>query len=137
MFAIGNWAKIEMFAKSPFLFAKSAIFGKHVCNSIRFFYAFLNIMGYVSGRIPDQRSYKRKNSGPSKKLDFTLFFASVKGFEPPAFRLGGERSIQLSYTDKSCRHNRRHGYFNIHSVKKQLFDERSFPPFPPFPAFCK
>ena len=51
--------------------------------------------------------------------------------------LGGERSIQLSYTDKSCRHNRRHGYFNIHSVKKQLFDERSFPPFPPFPAFCK
>ena len=88
-----------MFAKRPFLFAKSAIFGKHVCNSIRFFYAFLNIMGYVCGRIPDQRSYKRKNSVPSKKLDFTLFFASVKGFEPPAFRLGGERSILLSYTD--------------------------------------
>jgi len=88
MFAIENRAKNEMFAKRPFLFAKSAIFGKHVCNNICFFYAFLNIMGYVSGRIPDQRSYKRKNSGPSKKLDFTLFFASVKGFEPPAFRLG-------------------------------------------------
>ena len=99
MFAIGNRAKYEMFAKRPFLFAKSAIFGKHVCNRICFFYAFLNIMGYVCGRIPDQRSYKRKNSVPSKKLDFTLFFASVKGFEPPAFRLGGERSILLSYTD--------------------------------------
>ena len=60
----------------------------HVCNRIWFFYAFLNIMGYVSGRIPDQRSHKIKNSVPSKKLDFTLFFASVKGFEPPAFRLG-------------------------------------------------
>ena len=71
----------------------------YVCNNICFFYAFLNIMGYVSGRISDQRSYKRKNSGPSKKLDFTLFFTSVKGFEPPAFRLGGERSILLSYTD--------------------------------------
>ena len=71
----------------------------HVCNRIWFFYAFLNIMGYVSGRIPDQRSHKIKNSVPSKKLDFTLFFASVKGFEPPAFRLGGERSILLSYTD--------------------------------------
>ena len=88
-----------MFAKRPFLFAKSAIFGKHVCNNICFFYAFLNIMGYVNGRIPDQRSHKIKNSVPSKKLDFTLFSASVKGFEPPAFRLGGERSILLSYTD--------------------------------------
>ena len=42
---------------------------------------------------------QNKKQRSIKKLDFTLFFASVKGFEPPAFRLGGERSILLSYTD--------------------------------------
>ena len=31
---------------------------------------------------------------------FELFLTSVRGFEPPAYRLGGGRSILLSYTDK-------------------------------------
>ena len=29
----------------------------------------------------------------------SAFLASWKGFEPPACRLGGDRSIQLSYQD--------------------------------------
>lgn len=29
--------------------------------------------------------------------------ASLGGFEPPTFRLGGECSIQLSYKDKSAK----------------------------------
>lgn len=70
----------------------------HVCNRIWFFYAFLNIMGYVSGRIPDQRSHKIKNSVPSKKLDFTLFFASVKGFEPPGLSLRSLSGARLHRT---------------------------------------
>ena len=32
-------------------------------------------------------------------MEFRVFLASTKGFEPPACRLGGGRSIQLSYVD--------------------------------------
>ena len=45
--------------------------------------------------------FLRKNKKTPEALDFTGFsggvLASQKGVEPPTFRLGGERSIQLSY----------------------------------------
>ena len=80
--------KLKCLQKGRFCLQNPRFLANMFATAFVFFYAFLNIMGYVSGRIPDQRSYKIKNSVPSKKLDFTLFFASVKGFEPPAFRLG-------------------------------------------------
>ena len=42
---------------------------------------------------------KKARNNP-KNAVFRAIFASVRGFEPPAYRLGGGRSILLSYTDK-------------------------------------
>ena len=36
-----------------------------------------------------------------KSMFSAMFSASLRGFEPPAYRLGGGRSIQLSYSDIS------------------------------------
>lgn len=48
----------------------------------------------------DSKALKIRNA---ENLDFTrlsaLFVASLPGFEPGAFRLGGEPSIQLRYKD--------------------------------------
>ena len=42
----------------------------------------------------------KKRRKPLILLGFPAkFLASQKGVEPPTFRLGGERSIQLSYWD--------------------------------------
>ena len=38
-----------------------------------------------------------KKAANPKKHGFAAIMASQKGLEPPTFRLGGERSIQLSY----------------------------------------
>ena len=45
---------------------------------------------------------------------FELLWSSVRGFEPPAYRLGGGRSILLSYTDK--------GYFQGLLCLKNRYD---------------
>ena len=41
-----------------------------------------------------------KNAEKQDDLIFRTEKASTRGFEPPAYRLGGGRSIQLSYVDK-------------------------------------
>ena len=52
-------------------------------------------------------SHFRKNEKTPETLDFTGFsggvLASLRGLEPPTYRLGGGRSIQLSYSDKSIK----------------------------------
>ena len=45
-----------------------------------------------------QKRTKIARNNP-KNAVFRAIFASVRGFEPPAYRLGGGRSILLSYTD--------------------------------------
>ena len=42
---------------------------------------------------------KKKKPQKTKNVDFSGFFASMRGFEPPTYRLGGGRSILLSYMD--------------------------------------
>lgn len=44
--------------------------------------------------------YIQQKAANPKKHGFAAIIASQKGLEPPTFRLGGERSIQLSYRDK-------------------------------------
>lgn len=43
--------------------------------------------------------YIQQKAANPKKHGFAAIIASQKGLEPPTFRLGGERSIQLSYED--------------------------------------
>ena len=45
-----------------------------------------------------QRKAAKKEKVP-QTIDLRYFLASWKGLEPPACRLGGDRSIQLSYQD--------------------------------------
>ena len=44
--------------------------------------------------------YIQQKAANPKKHGFAAIIASQKGLEPPTFRLGGERSIQLSYEDR-------------------------------------
>ena len=47
-----------------------------------------------------QASDNKKEVGkPYKKIFGFFYLASLRGFEPPAYRLGGGRSILLSYSD--------------------------------------
>ena len=52
-------------------------------------------MGRLS--VLTERYKKQKGNGDLPVKIVVYFLASQKGFEPPTLRLGGARSIQLSY----------------------------------------
>jgi hypothetical protein len=56
-------------------------------------------------------------------LHLQRFLASLRGFEPPAYRLGGGRSIQLSYRDIKIE-NIIHRYYIEFGKKSQDLEKR-------------
>ena len=47
----------------------------------------------------DYLALTKKEAVPYQKISFPVHQASMRGFEPPTYRLGGGRSIRLSYMD--------------------------------------